>query len=189
MDRTLLDTNRFMLDMFEVIGEYCGMAPGKVMESHREFWVTLGELRHYDFFAHMRTLGLGADEAENVVKQKLGEQDYCYSDVADFLRFLEDKTDRWLVLTHGERRYQYLKFCLCRELAALPFQDVLTPKAEWIRKEFGDKAGILIDDKKVENLPDGFRHVWLQRQSPATHSGDFYTSLTEIAADWQQLVS
>lgn len=189
MDKTVLPTWQFVADVAQTLEAkfdidkrlFYDQVDGRHVQS-------VDNLRHYDFFAHIRDLGLNADEVEAHILSAFGDRDYVYDDVSRFLDFLttEVKPSSTILLTYGEARFQHLKYRCAPTLGSLSCVDILEPKGPYISKHFPETCGLVIDDKTIDALPASFTHVWLTRDAP--QSDKTYNSLVEIEERWPEIV-
>ncbi len=109
-------------------------------------------------------------ELEKEIKEK--GHDFCYGDAHEFLERAAQSGWDARILTYGHGEYQRYKIKTCRVLTGLgiPIHVVREPKREFIKREFSDATGVLIDDKHSQRLPEGWTHIWITRQD--THKTD-----------------
>jgi len=187
LDQTLFDTPTFMADIRSVSERHFAIPVQQMYDTYPNFRVHHNGMDHYDFFRHMKSFGVQPNEVEDLLHEELAGNTYTYSDVPDFVNFVRNKTDDVSVLTYGEPCFQTLKYQLAPALASLAFKDVLMPKGDYLQEQFQKVHGMLIDDKKVERLPEGIRHVWLQRGVVAIDGS--YPSLRAVASDWDSVIA
>lgn len=180
LDRTLFDTAHYMMDIGQLLQNEYGISPQLFISRYNEYYLERNGLHYYDFFSHLRTLNLQADAVERLILDKLAGQNYLYDDVPLFLDLVSQRTDTCMILTFGVRRFQSWKYRLSPALAAVPFQDILYGKAAYIAQTYPGRQGIIIDYKKVECLPSGFKHIWISRSGEQGR----YHSLLRIIEDW-----
>lgn len=185
LDRMLFNTDRFGRDLSGVLQARFKVLADEYLRTYPSYYVYSGELRYNDFFRHMRDLKLDPDTVEQAVLTDLSDNDYLYEDVPDFLHSTCVAGADVMVLTHGERRFQHLKFRLCRPLRHIMCQDVLTHKREFIARQFAGRHGLLLDDQPIGELTPGFRAVRVSRYG----ANDAYHSLYQVAGDWPTLMN
>lgn len=185
-DRTLFDTGGYYEALKVWLSERYGISKQVLTDDYDAYHIK-GEsgLHHYDFFGQLESLGLAADEVEAAARRELCSDKYLLPDAPAFLKFLEDQPVEVLILTYGEERFQRLKHGCVPSLSGFRLVAVLDDKSNYIAAELSGRQGIIIDDQKVEDLPAGFRHVWLQRDGAEPGS---YTSLEAVQADWPKLI-
>ena len=187
MDKTTVPTWEFMSDVSQVLetefnidrDQFFGQIDGRHNTGQ-------GNLRHYDFFEHLHTLGLDEDEVEGCILQSFKGRNYVYDDVPQFLNFLlsEVNPDLAVLLTYGEHRFQQLKYKCSPALAALVCIDILEPKGEYLKERFANYRGVIIDDKPIAALPISFKGVLLERDTSDPHR---YGSLSQVQDRWPEI--
>lgn len=175
-DRTLFDTPRFMEDFYMLLTKEFGIDGQAARQTYPQAYVPVGGLQYYDFSVHMALLGAGADPVADAVRGKFGADRYIYDDVAGFLDAVHDTGSAAAIVTFGMHSFQRLKYDISPAVQGLPFNDVLTEKAEYIASAYAGRQGVIIDDRAVEALPSGFRHIWISREG---EQGRYHT-LTAI---------
>lgn len=189
MDKTVLPTWQFVADVAQTLEAKFGVDRQLFYDQVDGLHIqSVNNLRHYDFFAHIRDLGLNADEVETHILSAFGDRDYVYDDVPRFLNFLttEVKPNPAILLTYGETRFQHLKYKCAPTLGSLSCLDILEPKGPYISRYFPETRGLVIDDKTIDGLPARFTHVWLTRDTLQSDQG--YSSLIKIEERWPDIV-
>lgn len=192
LDKTVVPTWKFMFDVTQTLEvgfgidreQFYGQVDGLHIIGHNN-------LRHYDFFEHVRGLGLDSDEVESYILQAFEGRNYVYDDVPQFLDFLlsEVNPDLALLLTYGEQRFQHLKYKCAPVLGGLACIDTLEPKGHYIEKHFAGSHGVVIDDKPIDALPANFRGVLLERDVRSPSGGQSYNSLYQVRQQWSEITS
>lgn len=189
MDKTVVPTWEFMSDVTQALETGFGVDQREFYEQIDGRHITEHEnLRHYDFFEHVRGLGLDGDEVEKYILQALSGRDYVYDDVPQFLSFLlsEIRPDLAMILTYGEHRFQQLKYKCAPTLARLACVDILQPKGTYIEEHFAGYHGVIIDDKPIANLPESFKGVLLEREAEPS-SVHQHSSLSQVKERWPDI--
>ena len=194
LDRTLFDTSQFIHDTSEVLEAEFGVDAHRFTQDIPKHYIQTSEaLRTYDLFGHIAHLNLDDKAVEYCLKSELprkprGVNGYLYSNTADFLDFVQSRTEIEVtsVLTYGKGRTQNLKLFL----AAAVLEDLFSAITEeskdaYLRAHFPNGQGIIIDDKDIENLPHNFTHLFIDRTRA---SGRGYDSLTAIKSDWPHII-
>jgi hypothetical protein len=188
LDRTLFETDRFFDDFCRCLEEHFHVDVGKIQAEYRDFYEHgENDLRHYDFFRHLATIGLKAsdNEVEERLIEALSSNGYLYDDAEPFLDFLKPHNLEVLILTYGEERFQRLKYRCVPALGGYAFTSTLRPKPEYIANNFVGRVGVIVDDQSIPDVPEGFQSVWLQRG----HRGeDVYSSLDDVRSHWGKLI-
>lgn len=189
MDKTVVPTWEFMSDVAQALqagfsvdqGQFYGQIDGRHITGH-------DNLRHYDFFEHVCSLGLDGDEVEDYILQAFSGRDYVYDDVPQFLDFLlsEVRPDMATILTYGEHRFQHLKYKCAPSLGRLGCVDILQPKGSYIEEHFANYRGVIIDDKPVAGLPGNFKGVLLERDAEPSDAHK-HSSLFQIKERWPSI--
>jgi hypothetical protein len=190
MDMMAFPSGKFIEDVSQALEDGFGIDAKSFSERVPGLHVQgVGNLRHYDFFAHIESLGLSPDEVEQYILSTFSDRDYVYGDVAPFLDFLanEAQPNNSTLLTYGETRFQRLKYDCAPTLGSLSFVDTLLPKGRHITEHFSGQHGVIIDDKIVDNLPLGFKHVWVNR-ALAPPSGAHRT-LQTVQEQWGEILN
>jgi hypothetical protein len=195
LDRTLFDTEGFMDDTAETLETYFHIDAQKFTRDIPNYYVqTSGNLRAYDMFAHLTHLALNSDSVEDCLLSTLpstarGANGYLYPDSPKFINFLRNTPDveDLTLLTHGYLRPQEIKIALARAVLDDLHSIVVTeePKDIYLRTNFQDKQGIIVDDKDIENLSSNFVHAPIDRTGTSKHG---YNSLVMIQRSWSHFV-
>ncbi len=194
LDRTLFDTNGFMDDTAEALETYFHVDAKKFTRDIPNYYVQTSEnLRAYDMFAHLTDLALNSDAVEDCLLSTLplttrGANGYLYPDSPRFINFLRNnpEVNDLSILTHGYSRPQGIKIALARTVID-DLRSVVTeePKDIYLRANFQDKQGIIVDDKDIENLPPNIIHALVDRDRTSKHG---YDSLVTIQKSWSEFV-
>ncbi len=190
MDKTVVPTWDFMSDVAQALDDGFEVSKDQFYGDVDSLHIAgVDNLRHYDFFAHVRELGLDADEVEGYILQVFKERDYVYDDVSQFLDFLlsDVRPDLATLLTYGERRFQYLKYKCAPTLGSLTCIDILEPKGKYIEEHFAGYRGVVIDDKPIAGLPANFQGVLLERDALPSDT-QRYSSLSQVKERWPDIV-
>lgn len=166
-DETLFNHMAYLKWLEDFLKKY-GVKPGSFLQEIDEFHEIKGEnMRLYDHAGHMyRVSGKDWDYISGEVESALmkNEQDFCYPDVHDFLDSIINLSPR--ILTYGNGEYQRFKIGRCKHIKKLhiPVHVVNRAKGEFLKKEFPDQSGVLIDDKTPLYLPANWLHVYINRK-------------------------
>lgn len=144
-------------------------------------------------FAHLTRLGLNSNSVEECLLSTLpstarGANGYLYPDSPRFINFLRNtsEVDDLSILTHGYLRPQEIKIALSRVVIDdLRCAVTEEPKDIYLRANFQDKQGIIVDDKNIKNLPPNIVHALVDRDRTSEHG---YDSLVTIQKSWSELV-
>lgn len=184
MDKVVFKTNQFISDISKVIEEKFNIDQ-ELFNSQVPTFYEKGEgnLQLYNFFNHIKKLGLKPDDVESAILDAFSDKDYSYPDVQQFLDFLQTKSNNITLLTYGETRFQTLKYSCAPTLHKLNYVDTLQPKTEYIKNNYPNGQGMIIDDKIIDNLPPNFKQIWLTRPG-AYKSGAGLKSLNNVIEQW-----
>lgn len=185
IDKVVFRTSQFIFDVSRLIAEKYNINQ-ELFNIQIPTYYKKGEgnLRLYDFFDHIKNLGLNPDDVEATIINSFINKDYSYPDVRQFLNFLQTKSNNITLLTYGETRFQKLKHTCAPTLHKLNYVDTMQPKTEYIKTHYTDGQGIIIDDKIIDNLPSNFRQIWLTRPD-AYPTGTGLRSLNSVIEQWQ----
>ena len=197
LDRTLFDTDRFIHDIAVILEtRFDVVNADRFISNVGDYYVQTGEnLRTYDFFRHIESLGLDADEVETHLETVFFEEPedtrntYLYDDAPRFIEFLRSEANIHdiKVLTYGEERMQKLKL----RLAATVLKDIecviiQEPKGPYLAFLYSEgQKGIVVDDKYISDLPEDFIQVQVNRNNK-TIEDDQYQSLDTITVHWHK---
>jgi hypothetical protein len=190
MDKMTFPSGQFMTDVSQALETGFGVDGRSFSDQVPGLHIPgPGPSRHYDFFAHVESLGLNADEVEAYILSAFDGRDYVYPDVPAFMRFLETEVqpDNSTLLTYGETRFQRLKYDCAPTLGGLAFVDTLLPKGPYITEHFPGYHGVMIDDKIVDGLPVGFKHVWVSRER--TPPVGAHQTLRTVQEQWHEILN
>lgn len=166
-DETLFNHKAYLEWLENFLKKY-GIKPGSFLQELDEFHEIKGEnMRLYDHAGHMyRVSGKDWDYISGEVEDALmkNEQDFCYPDVHDFLESVKNQNPR--ILTYGNGEYQRFKINRCKRIKKLhiPVHVVTRAKGEFLKNEFPNQPGVLIDDKTPLYLPPHWLHVHINRK-------------------------
>jgi len=154
-----------------------------------DFHTSMGEnMRLYDHVGHIeavlgRSWGYISGEIEQALEYQ--QKDFCYEDVHEFLEKITKKSKYDVrILTYGHGEYQRYKIRTCRVLSQLriPIHVVNEPKREFLKREFPNVEGILIDDKHPLRLPPNWRHIWITRRENDSLADEQQSNVTKITS-------
>lgn len=196
-DRTTFDSNRFYIDALAVLERRFGVNARQMAADYTQHCEWRNGIRFYDLLSHTEALGIAGEIAGKVISDGLAGRNYVYDDVVPFLAFVQTRASRVEIVTHGLPRFQELKRRLAPAISLLPFHPIVVPKADFIAETYPGAHGLMIDDKMVEGLPAGFRHIWIDRPAGAAggvqdnrglgRRGPHFKTLAEVALAWNDL--
>lgn len=161
LDRTLLDTNLFNETLWALIEERYGIDAEQQWKRAPEFFVYDRQLYSYEFFDHLKDLSLDNDEVATWLLAELRKRKLLYEDARPALDWANHSYEV-RILTYGGNRYQRFKIDACPQLADIPVDIVLAPKAEFFSTH--TDPAILVDDKPIAaELPGHVIFVHLER--------------------------
>lgn len=128
-------------------------------------------VRFYRHAEHMHGVSgksweLMSGEIEKLIHDQ--HKDFCYPDAHELLRWLAKEAYDVRVLTFGDGEFQRFKLMICPYLSQnrLPIHVVKQFKKDFLKDNFKDTNGVLIDDRYPLDLPKGWTHIWLDRSEP-----------------------
>ena len=184
LDYTLFDTDRFVQDLAVLVAGEVGIAAGDYLLQIPDYYEHSGEhLAHYQFSRHLGALGLHEQFLERKITPALTGRDYTYTDVDVSVRaFLRDGYDV-RILTYGEQRYQQLKLRCAGIAGQLAADIILESKGAYIARRFAGRAGAIVDDKQITDLPAGVQAVYIDRTGGIPgRCRDLYEARQRLAA-------
>lgn len=183
LDRTLLDTQRFIPDLWAHLADRYKANDGYEISRIPHWYRAMGGLHYYDLKLHIEeSLGAPADEAVAAVTPELLKRDYAFSDVSELAAWRRNPDYEIGILTFGSVWTQQFKLRCIPAIADLPCHIVLESKGEFVTRHYAGRQGFLVDDRRNAGLPPGIREVWLDRDGTNRHPEGIITinSLTEL---------
>ncbi len=137
----------------------------------------------YQFRQHIeaisgRSWSFVSGEIDKAIQQK--QMDFCFDDVHGTVVQMKNEFPDVRILTYGDGEFQRFKMGLCRKLGQLcvPVHVVSELKADFLRREFTEGKGVIVDDKPLRNLPENWSQVLMCRPELAPIND---TTLTDDA--------
>lgn len=158
-DRTLFNTDEYFTWVVDLLESDFGVPRVVALRDFPKYKHVNFNLQYYDFFAHIGAMGLDLDQVEQTIIRKLQGRG-LYSDVAGILAGLPDSLE-CIVLTYGDPRHQRLKYTVSG--LQLPMHISPGQKGEWLQKHYGDKRGLMVDDRIIYDLPSEFAYEQVDR--------------------------
>ena len=152
LDRTLLDTDMFTTAVFSAVDSLYQIPSEQLHAEIPDYYIYHGQLRYYDFFAHMTALGLDPQQVEADVRAYLSGGDFLFPDAHDLVKFLADTDIEVSIVSFGPANYQEFKYSLLEPLHELPFATIMDDKADYLAAQ-EPKESLLVDDKLASPLP------------------------------------
>ena len=168
-DETLFN-HQAMLEWMDVVWQdRYGVAAGLFADTINEYHNHVGDgHRLYKHREHFELSGKPWLEVSAEISKLIGDQnqDFCYPEVHKVIKKLTVEHKDLAILTFGDVEYQNYKISHCRVLRALklPVHVVMEPKRLFLEREFAAQTGVLVDDKHPLNLPNGWTHIWINRE-------------------------
>jgi hypothetical protein len=163
LDRTLFDTNQFMVAVWEAVGQ---LYPNVdiLYETSRigKWYAHVGDLKHYLFpkhFAHA-TGGVFQD-AVPALHSLLQHEQFAFPD-ATAVKTWQAKGYEVRILSFGATDLQQFKLSLIPAFDE-PRDIILEAKGPYLAKHYPGAVGVMVDDKRNSSLPPNIKEVWLQR--------------------------
>ena len=177
-DETLFEHYAFAAwieDLLHKKGELT-MGKGSFMTSINAYHEVLQQVpllrlyRHRDHYAHATKSGWQALWAEIHKQAKTSKADFSYPDAKRFIERVKSLGAEVKILTYGDQEYQLFKIASCTVsgMAHLETEVILEPKSSYIASTYAGTRGVLVDDKYPLSLPDGWVHIWIDRESKLT---------------------
>lgn len=188
LDRTLFDTTLFVQTLWDWIEQVYGVDAEASRYGMKQYFTYVGEMYNYDFFTHIRELGIdGAELTKRAQAELTGS--FVFDDVEEFLQTTKD-LDR-AILTFGADNYQQFKISLCPELSGLEVHMTQGFKHDYIKTHWPDASTLLIDDRLLEEgLPSVTQFVLIDRAQaePTVDQGNYRSinSLSSFQEEWLQ---
>lgn len=138
--------------------------------------------RHVDHFeqATGKSWSYVSAEVENACH--LEGRDFCYDDAHETINWLVENDYKLRILTYGNGDYQRYKIKLCPVIRAhnLPVHVVSQPKRDFLKRNFADHKGILVDDKYPLGIDEPWQHIWIDRKTQACKHIDKVSRITSL---------
>ncbi|MCW1908089.1 MAG: hypothetical protein KIH63_001970 [Candidatus Saccharibacteria bacterium] len=177
-DETLFEHYAFAAwieDLLHEKGELT-MGKGSFMASINAYHEVLQQVpllrlyRHRDHYAYTTKSGWQALSAEIHKQAKTSKADFSYPDAKRFIDVVNGFGVTVKILTYGDQEYQLFKIASCTVsgVAHLETEVILEPKSSYIASTYAGTRGVLVDDKYPLSLPDGWVHIWLDREATLT---------------------
>ncbi|MGH7196282.1 MAG: hypothetical protein ACREGJ_00765 [Candidatus Saccharimonadales bacterium] len=183
LDRTLFDTERFVLELFKVAGRIYrekGVRRMRLLTDLPHQIRYVGDLSYYPFFDHLAEYGVDTQEAKKLLYEALKDNDFLYKDAHELLDWLESHGIQPHILTFGDKDYQSFKISLAPRLQNLPVTIVQESKGAFLARQACESA-ILVDDKLVTDLPEWCTGALLTRKkSVAGYNGLVIKNLNDL---------
>lgn len=182
LDRTLLDTQRFMHDLWMELSRVYATDYDYQMARVPHWYRSMGDYRYYDLKLHIEEdLHVAADEAIGHIMPAMLKNDYLFDDakaLSDWQKMGYDIR----IMTFGPLWVQEFKLRCMPTLKDIPKDIILEDKGAFIARQYADREGFLVDDKRNVTLPKNIREVWLDREATNRNPEGIITinSLTEL---------
>ena len=128
-------------------------------------------MRFYHHAEHIQGVSekpwdLMSGEIEKLIHQQ--HKDFCFPDAHELLRWLGKQGYDVRILSFGDGEFQRFKLMICPYLSQnrLPIHVIKQFKKDFLKDNFKDTQGVLIDDRYPLDLPEGWTHIWLDRSKP-----------------------
>jgi hypothetical protein len=163
LDRTLFDTNQFMVALWEAVGQLYPKVD-VVYEVSRigEWYEHIGDLKHYLFpkqFAH--ATGDTFAKAAPALHSLLRHEQFAFPD-AMVIKMWPGRGYDVRIVSFGAEDLQKFKLSLMPEFDE-PRDIILEAKGPFLMRNYPNAAGFMVDDKRNPHLPVGIKEVWLDR--------------------------
>jgi hypothetical protein len=184
LDRTLFDTVSFMTTLWRALSDHYGQDYDHCMALVPQYYRAIGDYRYYDLKIHLQDgLGVDPEEAVAAVTPQLKNTDFTFPDASEL--HIWQKSDYEIrILTFGPAWVQQFKMRFAPSIAHLPIDIILEPKNEFIAREYADRNGLLVDDKRGLHLPPNFKEVWIDREHTMQNAQEYgiiyINSLTQV---------
>lgn len=174
-DETLFEHYAFAAwieDLLHEKGEL-PMGKGSFMASINAYHEVLQQVpllrlyRHRDHYDHATKSGWQALSSEIHKQAKANKADFSYPDSQRFIEYVKGSGVPVKILTYGDTEYQLFKIASCTVsgVSGLETEVILEPKSDYIARVYTGKRGVLVDDKYPLSLPDGWTHIWIDRDA------------------------
>ncbi|MBC7512055.1 hypothetical protein H7142_00125 [Candidatus Saccharibacteria bacterium] len=180
LDRTLFDTDKFIVAIWDFAEVYYGISADKERARASNYYDHYGDMYDYKFFDHLQAVaGSGYSRSEFIAAAaaKLSGN-FLYDDATIEVIDLIDA-----IVTFGNRDYQTFKLLLCPQLASIERHFLLEPKGQYIRRIFAQPT-LLVDDKHLDGeIHEPCVFVRIDRTSRIAKSNQgIITSLSQVPA-------
>ena len=159
VDRTLFNTDLFDELRWSMLRrEYSVDTQERARQ--KRFFVHNDGMYYYDFFAHMKDIGLEPREVYSALSQsELGDGRLEYKGVSELISWIRERGTVRL-LTYGADDYQRLKVALCPSLENLEIIATRRGKGHFFRKQPMQEGVWMVDDKPIgDELPDSVNFI------------------------------
>lgn len=168
-DRTLFDTHNFWIDLDILLFKKYGLPPDWLKENYPKFVLSKYDQQMvvFQLLANQSRVP-EAELAMSITEMIKNKPDnYLFFDAVDILSDLNQFAHGYEVeiLTFGDNQFQAIKTDPGELIRKIPIRIISEPKSEYIKREFSDYRGILIDDKPDQQLPEGWLEINLLRSN------------------------
>src|ERR1700741_489375 len=154
-DGTIFNSALFYQDMRNTLEITFGINAATFKSNQKRFM--LASDHSYDFFAHVRDLGLDKSEVSALLREKLGPTDYLYPDVLSFLKKHQSLQTEILVVTVGVDDWQNFKLSFCPAINHLTQHVLHVHKGAHLASQHMHREGKRLSFDLVE--PDSFKEI------------------------------
>jgi FMN phosphatase YigB (HAD superfamily) len=163
-----------------------GSFQGSMDDFHDTIAMKPVRMRLYRHAEHIKaTTGLGWDFMSAEIEKLATKQakDFCYPDAHTMVEWLKASPYDVRILTFGDGDYQRYKISLSgnQDIRELPIHVVRETKRDFLTREYGQIAGVLIDDKQPLDLPATWTHIWINRDEPLDAPKQFAPHVIQIS--------
>jgi hypothetical protein len=163
LDRTIFDTNQFMVSLWEAASQlYPNTDVVYEVSRIREWYRAVGDLQYYLFDQHLHhATGAAFEKIAPELRRRLQHEQFAFPDTAAITSWAAHGYDV-RILSFGAQDFQAFKLSLIPQFDQ-PRDIILEAKGAFITEHFPGVTGFMVDDKRNLSLPAGVREVWLRR--------------------------
>jgi hypothetical protein len=183
LDRTIFDTVGFFTLIEDILKNNFNVSDTDYEKIRSLYAVQSADpmLRYSDFDEILVRLGISKEEFQKVVINAAGKNKYILPDAVHFIEWLLNcKTHEIRILSFGQYYFQMLKLRVTPAIKSIPEHIIMTRKNEFIAKEYSNRIGILIDDKPNQELPNGWKEIYIDRARNVNSSYNESNSMIRI---------
>jgi hypothetical protein len=142
-------------------------------------------LRYSDFDQILELLHITKEELQQVVIETAGKNTFILPDAVNFIAWLKLCTTHEVrILSFGQDYFQRLKLHVSPVLSEFPDHIIMQRKNEFISTAFTHRVGILVDDKPNQELPIGWKEIFIDRARTTSiqyNQSDYMIRITTLA--------
>ena len=184
LDYTLFDTDNFFYGAVLplLIHTFPQMGTNESFKSQMEqYRQSHGPATSYDLFHHLQDLKIDTSAAEELIRTTVSGNQYLLPGAEAFIHLQQQRRHNLQIITVGGMRFQTLKIQAVPALEGIESHIIQESKGHFIAHSFPKAHGYMLDDTKIEGLPDTISQLHIQSHKSNHGSEAFqYDSLLQV---------